>query len=263
MKIWQGICIFLVLILIVVSCGEDREQRIQRWIKNLGTDIPNIDMDARSSIKENLVKEGGTAKPYLLDALKNSDDESIRSNVGWVLAQMGVEEAVEPIRTMLFTSKNDEFRAEAAKNLAVLKKAAALPDLIKCLREDKAANVRLAIHDAMTDKTNKNFVVAAREQLLPLLRESDADIRTEAREIISRMGPDSIPSLLDLLSTVTANDKTLIWEIFKALVQIHDPSVQPQMKEAMNRFPEWKWKDKERGITTEFYKKLEDFYNKF
>ena len=85
-------------------------------------------------------------------------------------------------------------------------------------------------------------------------------MRLRARDVIIAMNKEAIPDLVSMMKSLSSNDKDVILTIFQAFAKIGDASVKPDMKEARDKFLEWK--DQERGITTEFYKKLENLYNK-
>lgn len=249
MKIYRMLACIFILVLIA-GCGKSRSEEIKGLIKDLGSKSRN-DQEAARVMLANM---GDDAVPSLMKHIKKNKKALVRRNCAIVLAKIGVSEAAEPIRKMLFEAENDKNRAVAAEALVMLEKEKAIADLIKALKNEDAALVRTAIREALT---NKKIASTVRQELLPYLKDSNFKIRIEAREAIAKMGRDSIDDLMSLLPT---NDKVLIVEVFKALVKIGDTSVLPKMKEAMQPFKEWV--DEEKGIVTKFYKNLEHLYNK-
>ena len=254
MKLHRLLVVLLFFVLLNTGCGESKDVRIKRRINSLSAKARNASHDTRDHNMQLLAAEGEYAVPYLLDGLENKD-EFIRKYCAMALAKIGSEDAIEPIRNMLFQDTSDENRAAAAGCLATLKKEAAIPDLIKALKQDTSVNAHQVIRAVLT---RKGIASVAREQLLPYLKGPDINMRIEARETIVNMGADSVPALTGLLSTT--DDQTLILEVFKALVKIGDTSVLHVMKNTMQRFPAWD-DNEERKKKNKFYKELEGLYN--
>lgn len=252
MKICQLLVVLLFTLLLNIGCGESKDVRIKRRINSLSTKAKNATYDTRDRNMQLLAAEGEAAVPYLMEGLENQD-EMIRKYCAMALAKMGLEDAVEPIRAMLFRDKSEENRGAAAGCLVTLRKEAAIPDLIKAFKEDTGVVSRQGIRKALV---RKEIASKSREQLLPLLKDPNTGVRIEAREAIVSMGLDSVPALTNLLSS---DDPILIVEVFKALVKIADPSVLPIMKDTMKRFPVWD--NKEETKKNEFYRTLEGLWN--
>lgn len=253
MKSLRLFAALLVFLLLNIGCGgESKDQTIKRLINSLSSRHSDTSPDTREHNMKLLAAQGSYAVPYLINALENKD-AFIRKYCAMALAKIGSEEAVEPIQTMLFGDSNDENRGTAADCLVTLKKEAAIPVLINALKANTSANARQGIRTALI---RKDIISTSREQLLPYLKDSDSDIRIEAREIIVNMGQDSVPALTSLLSS---DDQTLIKEVFRALKSIGDKSALPIMKDTMKRFPVWD--NKEETKKNKFYKDLEGFYN--
>lgn len=255
-KVALRIMVLVGVLVLLGGCGDSKSDRIKKMIKELSIATPN----QGEVLVKKLAAEGDEAIQPLLNAMERNKKAKVRGYCALALVRLGAEEAKDPIRKMLFEDESPEARAFAAQALAEFLKAEAVPDLVKSLKQDKDATVRPEVRKQLV---SKELSSAARRELLPLLRDKDVDIRDAARKTISDMGPDSIPDLIAIfpsLSKDSQDDWILLTDIFQALVDIGDVSVKPQMREIRDRFLEYD--NKEKGITTKRYKKLENLYNK-
>ncbi len=202
------------------------EEAVQPLIKELA----NEELQAQALAA--LVEMGGVAVPLMLDALKNSTDET-RIRIANALGQIADRRAIEPLIEALNNDPHKEVKALAAIGLGNMRTRRAIPALTEALTYDdttatNAATALGKIDVATEDAVEKLIIMAMGKQMRETLRlaaidalwqlkpeeatqpmlllvfsdETSPSIRANAVKVLSRIkAPETTPILLWVLST--------------------------------------------------------------
>lgn len=240
------LCILIISCFLFTACGKSPEQRMQSLINGMGRrGSPN----SREACMERLVKQGDVAIGPLIKAFETRKDHYVRMYAATALAEIGASRAIEPIHAAMFNDTHKEVRGSAILAYTKLKGEAAIPELVKILRNDK---------DVIPAR--QAFAVLGQpavDDLIFLLEDPDALFRSEIREALSLIGSAAVP---ELISALGKDNDILIVELFRTLADICDPAAIPAMKITLQRYPAWQdplFKKHKKKL----YKILEGYYN--
>ena len=202
------------------------DEAVQPLIKELA----NEELQAQALAA--LVEMRGTAVPVMLDALKNSTDET-RIRVADTLGRIGDRRAIDPLIQALNNDPHKEVKALAAIALGNMRTRRAVPALTEALTYDdttatNAATALGKIGVSTEDAIEKLIIMAMGKQMRETLRlaaldalwqlkpddatqsmlllmfsdETSPTIRANAVKVLSRIkAPETTPTLLWVLST--------------------------------------------------------------
>jgi len=110
------------------ALGDFEEQKIIKALIRAFKDVE----DVRFYVARDLGKFGKTAVPFLIESLKDPD-EDIRRDAVWMLGNIGDERAIHPL-TEALKDKDEEVRFHAARNLGKFEEPA-VPYLLGALED--------------------------------------------------------------------------------------------------------------------------------
>jgi HEAT repeat protein len=209
---------------ILFGCGESEKEKINRYIKEMGSKSKT---PTRDSYMRQLVDMGQKAVDPLIDALENSSDQMIRAYSALALGNIGDKSAKTPLKRA-FKDKDAEVRARAAEGLTELIKENAITDLIEMLK-DEHATARESAQNCLVNLGEKSI-----DTMVESLSGDDATIRTQAKVVLERIGRKAVPQLTSLLETTSDSDVQIITA--RTLAAIGDKSVMPVIAKVRDKY---------------------------
>jgi HEAT repeat protein len=225
--------VFLYILIAILSCrvglvpaiggelGQKTRQDIDDAINNLGSGRMDL---KRTAIKE-LVGLGSDAVGPLLETIKDSESKSniLRARCIYVLGEIGDNNAVPELISILKESDNKKLRSETIKALGKIGDERASPFLLKMLK-DEELSIRFYAVESLA-KIGDPEVSYAISNIL--LTDPDKNIRLEAIRALDTLNARSESNTV--ISALSDNDKYVrayaaglaaSWDIKKALLKI-------------------------------------------
>lgn len=224
-KIISGVILSVIGIVgILFGCGESDKQKIDRYIKTMGSEQKT---PARDAYMKMLVRIGRPAVEPLIYNLKNNPDRMIRAYSALTLAEIGDKSAEQPIKSRL-SDKDPEVRARVAEALTKLVSSNAIPDLINMLKD----------LDATPRESAQNCLVklgdVAINPLIECLSQDNPSLRNQARIILGRMGRKTLPKLIELLESTSDPNIQIITA--RTIADIGDKSALDNIKKIADNY---------------------------
>jgi len=211
---------------ILCGCGESEQQKIERYIKTMGSDQK---APTRDSYMRLLVAMGDKAVNPLLSHLEDDSDVMVRAYCCLALGELGDKSAESPIKKAM-KDKEADVRARAAEGLTALIKSKAIPELIELLKDkhetprESAQNCMLKLGDSAVEPLINDCLVQSENPFL----------RNQGSVILGRMGRKVVPRLIELLENSTDPDVQVITA--RTLKDIGDKSALEPIKNAADKY---------------------------
>jgi len=195
---------------------------------------------------ERLQERGNVEK--LIDALDFERDPDVRADAARALGELGADEALEPLLTLLSDDEVAEVRSAAAKALGQIDGSRVIQPLIDAL-EDRSSMVKKSAEEGLAlcgeqavepmiellESEDEGLYQSAVDvlsaigspaaaPLVELLTNRDEQVRTGAHEALVNMGSAGVPDLVD---SFDRNKKSLGNKIVDVLVDIRSDAVHP------------------------------------
>ncbi|HLD35966.1 MAG TPA: HEAT repeat domain-containing protein [Planctomycetota bacterium] len=211
---------------ILCGCGENEQQKIEKYIKTMGNDQK---APTRDSYMNMLVNIGTKAVDPLLRHLESDSDDMVRGYCCLTLGKIGDKSAEGPIKKAL-KDKDADVRARAAKGLTDLIKAKAIPNLIELLKDK---------HETPRESAQKCLLELGAPAVEPLINDclsqsENPFLRNQGMVILGRMGKKVAPRLIELLDSSTDPDVQIMTA--KTLRDIGDKSALEPIKNAAEKY---------------------------
>jgi len=211
---------------ILCGCGENEQQKIEKYIKTMGKEQK---APTRDNYMRMLVDIGPKAVDPLLRHLDSDSDDIIRGYCCLTLGKIGDKSAEGPIKKAL-KDKNADVRARAAKGLTDLIKVKAIPHLIEVLKDK---------HETPRESAQKCLLELGDSAVEPLINDcliqsEDPFLRNQGMVILGRMGKKVTPRLIQLLESSTEADVQIMTA--KTLRDIGDKSALDPIKNAAEKY---------------------------
>jgi HEAT repeat protein len=208
----------------LLGCGENEKQKINRYINEMGIKSKS---QGRDSYSKMLAQIGTPAVEPLIYNLKTNPDRMIRAYSALTLAEIGDKSSEQPIKKAL-SDKDPEVRARAAEALTKLISSKAIPDLIEMLKD---------LDDTPRDAAKNCLVKLSDASLNPMIECLSNDsplMRNHARTVLGMIGRKALPKLIDLLES--ASDTNIQIITARTIADIGDKSVLDKIKSVADRY---------------------------
>jgi len=227
-KVMLGAIISLWAVAILIGCGENMQQKINRYIGEMGSRAKTPVRDAYS---DQLKMIGKPAVNTLIKNMEGSNDKMIRAYCAITLGKIGDPIAEDPIKKVL-KDEAPEVRAKAANGLCLLIDKRAVPSMIELLK-DKDSNVRDEVKRCLVSVLKEESRGVAIDRLIEELDSPDLFLRNEARVCLGQFGRQALPKVLEFLRTATEDNVIIITA--KTVADIGDKSALGALQEAADK----------------------------